>query len=69
MGSHSKGLQSKGKLLNPDFPFVRGLRILSTFLLLYVAIVVQIQVRKSPACGPESANMHTSTQAHKPTST
>jgi len=45
MGSRAgAGLQSKSKLLNPDFPFIRGVRILTTLLLLYVAVVVQIQV-------------------------
>ena len=67
MGSRAgAGLQSKSKLLNPDFPFIRGVRILTTLLLLYVAIVVQIQVRKSPARDTHAdPRALTSTQAHK----
>jgi hypothetical protein len=67
MGSRAgAGLQSKSKLLNPDFPFIRGVRILTTLLLLYVAIVVQIQVRKSPARDTHAdPRALTCTQAHK----
>ena len=38
------GLQSKSRLFHPDYPLVRCQRLISTLLLLYVAIVVQVQV-------------------------
>ena len=44
MTSREIGLQSKNKLFNPDFPFIRCQRMISTLLLLYVAVVVQLQV-------------------------
>ena len=50
-----RGLQSKSRLLNPDFPLIRTWRLLSTILLLYVAIVVQVQVGffwYKPLCEP-----------------
>jgi hypothetical protein len=58
--SREIGLQSKSKLFNPDFPFIRCQRIISTLLLLYVAIVVQLQVGfywHAPICEPMSTEM------------
>ena len=34
----------RSKLLHPDFPFVQYFNIISTFLLIYVALVVQVEV-------------------------
>jgi len=44
MRQQSLGLQSKSRLFHPDFPAIRAVRLLSTVLLLYVAIWVQMQV-------------------------